>query len=56
MQQTHPTVMKSANYEPVSSEERNLDVDFVTTARNNESVVRICYKGFHRSQKCIETV
>lgn len=55
LQQTHPTIM-SADYEPVSSEERNLDVDFVTRAKNDESIVGICYKGFHRSHKYIETV
>ncbi|XP_063326660.1 anoctamin-1a isoform X1 [Pelmatolapia mariae] len=37
LQQTHPTIM-SADYEPVCSEEKNLDVDFVTRARNNESI------------------
>lgn len=46
----------SADYEPVSSEERNLDVDFVARAKNDESIVGICYKGFHRSHKYIETV
>lgn len=42
--QEERTIMtrRNDNYLPVPGEEKNLDVDFISKAKNNESIVRDC--------------
>ncbi|KAK1891557.1 putative protein FAM241A [Dissostichus eleginoides] len=39
-QEVSASMRRNDNYLPVPGEEKNLDVDFNTTARSNESIVR----------------